>query len=104
MKGTKGQYYEYHKSKTHDTINCSVLKRETDENKLKGNLIEVARSLHAKFDAENARDTTKECDKPHEILTIKSKRRRREECNRVENLTQSMQGLMFSAKDPRPIG
>lgn len=41
-KGVKGRFCEYHKSKTHDTVNCSVLKREMEEKQLKGNLVEVA--------------------------------------------------------------
>lgn len=77
VKGRKGRYCEYNKIKTHDTINCSILKREIEEKKIKENLKEVSRSLHAKFDAANAKDTTKECDQTHEILMISSKWRRK---------------------------
>lgn len=35
MKAQKVQYCEYHKSKTHDTTNCSILKKEMEEKKLK---------------------------------------------------------------------
>lgn len=62
--GMKGRFCEYHQSKTHDTVNCSVLKREIEEKQFKGNLIEVARSLQAKFDAKNAKDATRERNQP----------------------------------------
>lgn len=42
IKLMKGRFFEYHKRKTHDTTNCSVLKREMEEKQFKGNLIEVA--------------------------------------------------------------
>lgn len=35
-----------------------------EEKQLQQNPIEVTRSLHAKFDAENAKDTTKAHDQP----------------------------------------
>lgn len=72
-----------------------------EEKQLKGNLIEVARSLHAKFNVENANDTTRECDQPHEILMIRSKRERQEEYDGADSLTKSMQGLTFLAKHPQ---
>lgn len=43
---------------------------EIEEKQLKGNLVEVARSLRAKFDVENAKDAARERDHPHEILMI----------------------------------
>lgn len=46
-KSPKSRYCEYYKSKTHDTASCSVLKKETEEKQLKGDLVEVARSLRA---------------------------------------------------------
>lgn len=104
VKGGKGWYCEYHKSKTHNTVNCSVFKREMEDKNLKWNLVEVERSLRAKFDAENAKHTIKECDQPRKILMISSKRGKQEEHDGVDNLTRSMQGLTFSAKDPWPIG
>ncbi|XP_052621375.1 uncharacterized protein LOC128127078 [Lactuca sativa] len=59
-KSPKSRYCEYHKSKTHDTINCSVLKKEMEEKQLKGDLVEVARSLRTKFDDENAKGPPRE--------------------------------------------
>lgn len=88
----------------HERVKCSLLKRELEEKELKGNLIEVARSLRAKFDSENIKDTAREHDQPHKILMIRPKRGRQEEHDGVDNLTRSMQGLTFSAKDPRPEG
>lgn len=61
---------DFENLKTHDTVNCSVLKRGMEEKQLKGNLIKVAQSLCAKFDAENAKDTVRERDQPHEIMMI----------------------------------
>ena len=69
-----------------------------------GNQIEVAWSLRAKFDAENAQDAAKAHDQPQDILMIRSKIGRQEECSGVDNLAKSMQGLTFSAKDPQTIG
>lgn len=77
-----------------------MLKTEMEEKQLKDNLIEVARSLRAKFDDENDKDTTKAHDQPQEIMMIRSKSGRQEECIGVDNLTKSMQGLSFSKKDP----
>nr|KAJ0202128.1 hypothetical protein LSAT_V11C600303100 [Lactuca sativa] len=54
-KSPNNRYCEYHKSKTHDTVNYSVLKKEMEEKQLKRDLVEVTRSLRAKFDAKNAR-------------------------------------------------
>lgn len=42
----------------HDTTYCLVLKSEMEEKKLKGNIVEIARSLRMKFDAENPKDNT----------------------------------------------
>lgn len=44
----------------HETTNCSILKKEIKEKQLKGNLVEVARSLRAKFDVENAKGASRE--------------------------------------------
>lgn len=51
-----------------------MLKREMEEKQLKGNQIEIARSLHAKFNVKSAKDGTKANDHPQEILTILEKR------------------------------
>lgn len=46
----KPKFYEYHKSKTHDTNECTVLKREIDEKHLVGNIVNIEKDLRAKFD------------------------------------------------------
>lgn len=46
----KGIYYEYHKSKKHNTGKCIVLKREVEEKQLTSNLIEVTKHLGSKFE------------------------------------------------------
>lgn len=58
-KGTKMHYCEYHKSRAHDTTNCSVLKREMEEKQLKGNIVKIAQSLRAKFGVEHPKDNPK---------------------------------------------
>lgn len=68
-KGTKARYCEYHKSMTYDTVNCAVLKREIEEKQLKDNVIEIAKSLRAKFDAENPKDAAGKTEHRLEILT-----------------------------------
>lgn len=60
------------------------------EKQLKGNLVEVSRSILTKFDAKNVKDTTTEHDHPHEILMIRIMRGRQEEHDGVDNLTRSM--------------
>lgn len=75
-KGAKGFYKEYHKITTHDTINFFVLKWEMEGKQLKGNLIDIARSLRSKFDIENANDDVKANDRPQEIMAIRAKRGR----------------------------
>ena len=77
-KSPKIRYCEYHKSKAHDTVNCSVLRKEMEEKKLKGDLVEVARSLRAKFDAENAKGPSHKGAQPREIFMIRNKRSREE--------------------------
>ena len=77
-KSPKSRYCEYHKSKTHDTASCSVLKKEMEEKQLKGDLVEVARSLRAKFDADNAKGPPCEGVQPKEIFMIRTKRSREE--------------------------
>lgn len=49
----KGKYYEYHKSKTHDTSECTVLKREVEEKQMTGDLVEVVKHLRSKFEADH---------------------------------------------------
>lgn len=104
VKGGKGRFYEYNISKTHNTINCSMLKRQIEEKQLNGNLIEVERNLRTMFDAEKANDATSEHDQPREIMMKCSKWGRQEEHEDKDNLARSLQGLMFSAKEPCPKG
>ncbi|XP_042751977.1 uncharacterized protein LOC122194804 [Lactuca sativa] len=77
-KSPKNWYCDYHKSKTHETTNCSVLKKEMDEKQLKEDLVEIARSLRAKFDTENAKNMPREGLQPKEIFMIRSKRSKEE--------------------------
>lgn len=90
MKDTTTWYCEYHKSRTHDTINCAVLKREIEEKQLKGNVIEIAKSLRAKFDADNPKDATGKTERRLEILTIHHKRRRVECVEDTQGITEAM--------------
>ncbi|KAL7583074.1 uncharacterized protein LOC111911354 [Lactuca sativa] len=103
-KSPKSRYCEYHRSKTHDTVNCSVLKKEMEEKQLKGDLVEVVRSLRAKFDAENAKGPPREGVQPREIFMIRSKRSREEQRGEQATVKPSARALMFSAQDPRPDG
>ena len=72
--------------------------------KLKGDLVEVTRSLRTKFDAENANGAPTEGTRPKEIFMIRAKRTRHEGTLHQENLTPMTQELTFSAQDPRPEG
>lgn len=56
-----------------------VLKKEVEEKQLKGNLIEIACRLRAKFDADNAKDASREHTQPKEILMVRVKRERKDE-------------------------
>ncbi|XP_023737234.1 uncharacterized protein LOC111885182 [Lactuca sativa] len=103
-KSPKSRYCEYHKSKTHVTVNCSVLKKEIEEKQLKGDLVEVARSLRAKFDAENAKGPSREGVQPREIFMIRNKRSREEQRGEQTTVKLSARALTFSIQDPRPDG
>ncbi|KAL7593465.1 hypothetical protein Lser_V15G35586 [Lactuca serriola] len=103
-KSPKSRYCEYHKSKTHDTVNCSVLKKEMEEKQLKGDLVEVARSLRAKFDVENAKGPSREGVQPREIFMIRNKRSREEQRGEQTTVKPSARVLTFSIQDPRPDG
>lgn len=48
----KGKYCEYHKIKTYETGECTILRKEMDEKHLTGNLIAIAKDLRSKFDAD----------------------------------------------------
>ena len=96
-KAPKGRYCEYHKINTHDTTNCSVLKKEMEEKQLKVDLVEIARSLRAKFDAENAKGTPREGAQPREIFMIRGKRGRQLGLADQGSPATTTQALTFSA-------
>lgn len=73
-----------------------------EEKQLKGNLVEITRSLLAKFDALNLKGNTKTNDCPHEILTIQAKLGRLKKDSDVDNVTRTMCGLICSTSDPCP--
>ncbi|XP_023755822.1 uncharacterized protein LOC111904277 [Lactuca sativa] len=80
------------------------LKKKWRKKKIKGDLVEVAHSLRAKFDIENAKGAPKEGTQPKEIFMIRAKRSRHEGPAHQENLTPMTQEHTFSAQDPRPEG
>nr|KAJ0211899.1 hypothetical protein LSAT_V11C400157740 [Lactuca sativa] len=45
----KPKFCEYHKSKTHDTNECTMLQREIDEKQLVWNIVDIAKDLKEKF-------------------------------------------------------
>ena len=75
-----------------------------EEKQLKGDLVEIARSLRAKFDAENAKSTPREGVQPKEIFMIRSKRSRGEQQTEQGTTRTPMHTLTFSIQDPRPEG
>lgn len=90
VKGTKTRYCEYHKSRTHDTVSCAVLKREIEEKQLKGNVIEIAKSLRAKFDTKNPKDATRKTKRRLEILTIHHKKGRAKRMESTWSIKEAM--------------
>lgn len=97
-------YYKYHKSRTHDTNNCSVMKREIGEKQLKRNIVEIARSLWAKFDAENPKYNARGGNCCQEILMIHYKRGRMERTCYINNIIGAMRRVNFSTTNPRSLG
>nr|KAJ0218881.1 hypothetical protein LSAT_V11C300127070 [Lactuca sativa] len=77
---------------------------EMEEKQLKGDLVEVARSLCAKFDAENAKGPPREGVQPKEIFMIRSKRSREEQRGEQATVKPSARALTFSVQDPRSDG
>lgn len=73
-----------------------------EEKKLKGDLVEITRSLRAKFDTENAKGVPQEDTQPKEIFMICSKRGRQEGTADRESLVAMTQALTLSVLDPRP--
>ncbi|KAL7613291.1 hypothetical protein Lser_V15G09109 [Lactuca serriola] len=103
-KSPKSRYCEYHESKTHDTASCSVLKKEMEEKQLKGDLVKIARSLRAKFDAKNAKNAPREGVQPKEIFMIRNKRSREAQSPNRWVPGPLARTLTFSTQDPRPEG
>nr|KAJ0216070.1 hypothetical protein LSAT_V11C300135490 [Lactuca sativa] len=77
---------------------------EMEEKQLKGDLVEIARSLRAKFDVENAKNIPREGVQPKEISMIWSKRSRGEQQTEQGTTRTPMRMLTFSVQDPRPEG
>nr|KAJ0198296.1 hypothetical protein LSAT_V11C700382210 [Lactuca sativa] len=50
----KGKYFKYHKSKTHDTGKCMVLRKEMDEKHIECDLKKITKDLRSKFDADQS--------------------------------------------------
>lgn len=75
-----------------------------EEKQLKGNVIEVPKSLLAKFDAENPKDNTGGADYRQEILMIHHKQGRAECTTIVRSITKTIEGLTFSTTNPSPAG
>lgn len=73
-----------------------------EEKQLKENVIEIAKSLRAKFVAENPKDNVKGADYRQEILMIRHKRGRAECATSMRSIMESMQGLTFCTTDPSP--
>ncbi|XP_023735853.2 uncharacterized protein LOC111883767 [Lactuca sativa] len=75
-----------------------------EEKQLKGDLVEVARSLRAKFDVENAKGPSREGVQPKEIFMIRNKRSREEQRGEQIIVKPPARALTFSIQDPRPDG
>ena len=103
----KAKYYKYHKSKTHDTGECTVLKKEVDENKFTGDLSEVAKHLRSKFEADHRefqawKDTENHPTTKEEIFTIVGPHEG-SECQEIDGnievLPKNILSIIFSSKD-----
>lgn len=75
-----------------------------EEKQLKGNVIEIDKSLRAKFDVENPKDNMGGADYQQEILMIHHKWGRTKCTTSVQSIMEIMQGLTFSTNDPSPAG
>lgn len=64
----------------------------------------MERSLREKFDAENAKDTSREHTQPNKILIVHVKMERQDEQGDPAGIIMPTHGLTFSARDPRPKG
>ena len=53
-------------------------------------MIEIAKSLRPKFDADNPKDTPRKMEQKLEILTIHHKRRRVERMEDTRDITEAM--------------
>lgn len=101
----KRKYYDYEKRKTHDTDECTVLRKEMDEKNLTGNLIAIAKDLRSKFDDDqrNTRDRKNGGQRQikEKILTIVrplEQSDREEEDSHIEVLLKNIINISFSLK------
>ena len=105
----KTRFCEYHKTKSHDTEECSMLKKEMAEKKLSGDPVRIARDLRAQYEKEmrtpqNEKNKAK-ADKGQEIFMLRSRKRPERiysEPPNEEALLTAMSSLTFSHNDPRP--
>lgn len=105
----KPKFCEYHKSKTHDTNECTVLTWEIDEKELVGNIVDLAKYLREKFDEnkhqpKNQKDGGKNHERRAKILTITGPH----PCNNCQSrhegtgvYDQNILNIAFSMNDPR---
>lgn len=96
------KYCEYHNSKSHDTDECMVLRKEIDEKQLTGDLLTILKDLRSMFevDQRNTRDR-KDVGKrqvKEEILTIMRPCKRSELCKTdddIEVLPKNILNIIF---------
>lgn len=56
MEKEKGKYCDFHKNKSCDTSECTLLKKGIEEKKLIGNLSDIEKDMRSKFDADQKSD------------------------------------------------
>lgn len=106
----KRKYCNFHKSKTHDTGKCTLLKKEIKEKQLKGNLSNIGKDMRSKFDADQKniqakKDIGKRQEKKSDSFTITRPRKRSEPYeveDNIEVLSINILNMTFSTEDPRP--
>nr|KAJ0185445.1 hypothetical protein LSAT_V11C900463730 [Lactuca sativa] len=95
------------KSKTNDTGECAILKREVEDNNLSGDFTEIAKNLRSKFEAEKKdgrtrKEANRQPIKKEEIVAIvrpKDKVRRRLPTNGVDSSPNDTLSISFSPED-----
>ncbi|KAL7611781.1 uncharacterized protein LOC111900908 [Lactuca sativa] len=106
----KPKFCEYHKRKTHDTNECTVLKREIDEKQPVGNIVDKERYLREKFGEDkhqlkNQNDGGRDREKRVEILSITGPcpcTNRQSRYPDARPYHQNILNIAFSMNDPRP--